>query len=124
MMIPKKLEYANIINKQNKTDKTDIKLSIKSKKILTQLIKILIQKETNYYKVKRKIRKNSLEIIWKEISKYSKNKGKIDKNEMNKFLEEYGYFLGKNQIDNIFLIFDRDQKGNINDNDFLEEMSY
>ena len=47
---------------------------------------------------------NSLEIIWKELSKYSKNKGKIDKKEMNKFLEEYGYFLDKNIIDNFFLI--------------------
>ena len=124
MMLPKKSEYINIINKQNKTDKTNVKLSMKSKKILTQLIKVLIQKETSYYKIKSKLSKNGLEIIWKEISKYSKNKGKIDKNEMNKFLEEYGYFLGKNQIDNIFLIFDKDQKGNINDNDYLEEMSY
>ena len=41
MMIPEKIEYFNINNKKNEIDKTNIKLSIKSKKILTELIKSL-----------------------------------------------------------------------------------
>ena len=124
MLLPKKAEYINIVKRENTVDKTNIKLTKKSKNILTQLIKLLIQKETSYYKIKNKLNKSSLENIWKEITKFSNYKEKIDKKEMNKFLEEYGYFLNEKKIENIFSIFDKEKKGIINDNDFLEEMSY
>ncbi len=122
MMSPKKAEYMNIINKKNEIDKTNTKLSVKSKKILIELIKCLIQKESDYYKVRNKFDENCLELLWKEINKYSKNNDKINKKQMNKFLEKYGYILQEKQIDNIFFIFDKEQKGKIKKNDFREEM--
>ena len=122
MMSPKKAEYINIINKKNEIDKTNTKLSVKSKKILIELIKCLIQKESDYYKVRNKFDENCLELLWKEITKYSKNNDKINKKQMNKFLEKYGYILQEKQIDNIFFIFDKEQKGKIKKNDFREEM--
>ena len=124
MLIPEKIEYINIVERKNTIDKTNIRLTKKSKNILTQLIKLLIQKETSYYKIKNKLNKPSLENIWKEIAKFSNHEGKIYKKEMKKFFEEYDYFLNKNQIDIIFSMFDKEKKGVINDNDFLEEMSY
>ena len=124
MLFPEKIEYINIVERKNTIDKTNIRLTKKSKNILTQLIKLLIQKETSYYKIKNKLNKASLENIWKEIVKFSNHEGKIYKKEMKKFFEEYDYFLNKNQIDIIFSMFDKEKKGVINDNDFLEEMSY
>ena len=41
---------------------------------------------------------------------------------MKKFLEEYGYILDDKQINNIFFIFDKSNKGVIKHNDFFEEM--
>ena len=121
MMSPSKSEYSNIINNKNRIDKTNTKLSIKSKNILVELIKCLIQKETDYYKIKKKLKYECLEVIWKEILKYSK-KEKINKKQMKKFLEEYGYILDEKQINNIFFIFDKSNKGVIKHNDFFEEM--
>ena len=121
MMSPSKTEYSIIINNKNRLDKTNIKLSIKSKNILIELIKCLIQKESNYYKIKKKLNDECLEVVWKEILKYSK-KEKINKKQLKKFLEEYGYILEDKQIKNIFFIFDKSNKGVINHNDFFEEM--
>ena len=122
MMTPKKTEYINIIDKKNKLDKTNLKLSVKSKKILNELIKCLLQKESDYYKVRNKFDSNCLELLWKEITKYSKNGDRINKKQMNKFLEKYGYVMQEKQIDNIFFIFDKEQKGKIKNNDFRKEM--
>jgi len=121
MMSPSKSEYSNIINNKNRMDKTNTKLSIKSKNILIELIKCLIQKETDYYKIKKKLNDECLEFVWKEILKYSK-KEKISKKQLKKFLEEYGYILDDKQINNIFFIFDKSNKGAIKHNDFFEEM--
>jgi len=121
MMSPSKNEYSNIINNKNRMDKTNIKLSIKSKNILIELIKCLLQKETDYYKIKKKLNDKCLEDVWKEILKYSK-KQKINKKQLKKFLEEYGYILYDRQINNIFFIFDKSNKGAIKQNDFFEEM--
>ena len=122
MMSPQKTEYINIIDNKNKIDKTNIKLSVKSKNILTELIKCLIQKETDYYKIRNKLNESCLELLWKEIIKHSKNKDKISKKQMNKFLEKYGYFLEQKQIDNIFFIFDKEYTGKIKEKDFIQEM--
>ena len=124
MMTPIKNEFKNMINKKKLNDKLRIKLSKKSKNILRELIKSLILKETNYYKIKSKLKEKSIEKIWKEISKYSKNEEKINQKEMNKFLEKYGYFLGNSQLEKIFFIFDKEKKGNINYDNFFEEMFY
>ena len=121
MMSPSKSEYSNIINNKNRIDKTNTKLSIKSKNILIELIKFLIQKETDYYKIKKKLNDGCLEVVWKEILKYSK-KEKISKKQIKKFLEEYGYILDDKQINNIFFIFDKSNKGVIKHSDFFEEM--
>jgi Ca2+-binding EF-hand superfamily protein len=122
MMTPRKSEYINIIDKKNKIDKTNLKLSVKSKKILNELIKCLLQKESDYYKIRNKFDCNCLELLWKEITKYSKNGDRINKKQMNKFLEKYGYVMQEKQIDNIFFIFDKEQKGKIKNNDFRKEM--
>ena len=122
IFIPKKSEYSSLIAKKNKIDKTKSKLSKKSKNILTELIKCLIIKESNYYKIKQQLAQNSLEYIWKEMNKCIKYAESLSKKELNLFFEEYGYFFGQNQIDIIFSIFDKDKKGLITDNDFFEEM--
>ena len=122
MITPKKSEYISITSKKNKIDKTKSKLSTKSKNILIEMIKCLIIKESNYYKIRCQLGQNNLEYIWKEIYKYIDYGDSIGKKELNEFLEEYGYFLGEKQIEIIFSIFDKDKKGFIIDNDFFEEM--
>ena len=74
-------------------DKSNSKLSKKSKNILIELIKCLILKESNYYKIRCQLEQNSLEYIWKEIYKYSTKDESINKIQFNQFLEEYGYFF-------------------------------
>ena len=122
MITPKKSEYISITSKKNKIDKTKSKLSTKSKNILIEMIKCLIIKESNYYKIRCQLGQNNLEYIWTEIYKYIDYGDSIGKKELNEFLEEYGYFLGEKQIEIIFSIFDKDKKGFIIDNDFFEEM--
>ena len=121
MMSPNESEYYNIINDKNIMDKTNIKLSIISKNILIELIKCLIQKETDYYRIKNKLNEECIEELWKVILKYSK-KNKITKKQMKKLLKEYGYILDDKQINNIFFIFDKSKKGVIKFKDFFEEM--
>ena len=122
MLIPKKNDYISSTPNKNKGDKTKSKLSKKSKNILIELIKCLIIKESDYYKIRCQLEQNDLEFIWQEIHKYSKDDISIGKKELNRFLEEYGYILGEKQIEIIFNIFDKDKKGLITDNDFFEEM--
>ena len=122
MLIPKKNDYISSTSNKNKSDKTKSKLSKKSKNILIELIKCLIIKESDYYKIRCQLEQNDLEFIWQEIHKYSKDDISIGKKELNRFLEEYGYILGEKQIEIIFNIFDKDKKGLITDNDFFEEM--
>ena len=122
MLIPKKNDYISSTPNKNKGDKTKSKLSKKSKNILIELIKCLILKESDYYKIRCQLEQNDLEFIWQEIHKYSKDDISIGKKELNRFLEEYGYILGEKQIEIIFNIFDKDKKGLITDNDFFEEM--
>ena len=124
MITPKKSEYISITSKKNKIDKTKSKLSTKSKNILIEMIKCLIIKESNYYKIRCQLDQDNLEFIWREIHKNSTIGANIGKLELNQFLEEYGYILGEKQLEIIFNIFDKDSKGLINDNDFFEEMCY
>ena len=119
---PKKSEYSSLIAKKDTIDKTKSKLSKKTKNILIELIKCLIIKESNYYKIKQQLEQNSLEYIWKEMKKYIKYAESLSKKDLNLFFEEYGYFFGQKQIDIIFSIFDKEKKGLITDNDFFEEM--
>ena len=125
IFIPKKSDYESINsykNKAEKINKTKSKLSNKSKNILIEFIKCLIIKESNYYKIRCQLDQNNLEFIWREIHKNSTIGANIGKLDLNQFLEEYGYILGEKQLEIIFNIFDKDNKGLINDNDFFEEM--
>lgn len=124
MISPTKKEYINLINKRNHIDKSNIKLSIKSKTILVELIKNLIQKETDYYKIKSKFDYSCIEQIWKEIAKYSKKKKEIDKNSLDTFLKEYGYFFYDIQFDYIFFIFDKEKNKKISYDNFIGEIFY
>ena len=122
MMSPKKIEYINLVNTKNTLDTTNMKLSVKSKKILNELIKCLLQKESDYYKIRSKFDKDSLKLLWKEITKNAKNQDKINKKQLHSFLEKYGYFMEEKQMSNIFFIFDKEQKFIIKDSNFFEEM--
>ena len=125
IFIPKKSDYESINSYKNKAEnknKTNSKLSNKSKNILIEFIKCLIIKESNYYKIRCQLDQNNLEFIWIEMHKNSTIGSNIGKIELNQFLEEYGYILGEKQVDIIFNIFDKDNKGLISDNDFFEEM--
>jgi len=125
IFIPKKSDSQSINSYKNKAEnknKTNSKLSNKSKNILIEFIKCLIIKESNYYKIRCQLDQNNLEFIWIEMHKNSTIRSNIGKIELNQFLEEYGYILGEKQLDIIFNIFDKDNKGLISDNDFFEEM--
>ena len=124
MFSPIKSEYLSLISKKNKIDQTKFKLSKKSKNILIELIKCLIIKESNYYKIKCQLSQNNLEYVWKEMNKYIKYAESLSKKGLNLFFEDNGYFFGQKQIDIIFSIFDKDKKGLISDNDFFEEMCW
>ena len=122
IFIPKKNVFLPTELKNNKIDKTSNKLSTKSKNILIELIKCLLLKESNYYKMRCQFEQKTLEFIWKEIHKYSEYEDGIGINELNKFFVEHGYIFGQKQSEIIFNFFDKDKKGLITDIDFFEEM--
>lgn len=117
MIRPLKEEYANyLFNKKNNGNKNKgyQQLSSKSKKILIEVIKGIIDNEGNYYKFKDDIINQNLlklEDLWNSISKYCKNKKGINRFEMNKLLIEKGCSLSQYELDIIYnkLDYDNDQ---------------
>ena len=123
MIKPLKEEYACFLfNKDNK----DNNLNMKSKKILTDVIRATIEDEGIYYKYKYNLENNNLfelNEFWEEIKKYLNDKG-IDKIEMNKFLNDFGLNLNQYDIDIIFNKIDYDHDDIISYDDLTQEFLY
>ena len=127
MVRPLKEEYANYLfskkNLGNKNKKYQ-QLSNKSKKLLIEVIRGIIDNEGNYYKFKDDIiNQNLLELndLWNSISKYCKNKKGINKFEMNKLLIENGCSLSQYELDIIYNKLDYDNDQFISHDDLTQE---
>ena len=127
MVRPLKEEYANYLfskkNLGNKNKKYQ-QLSNKSKKLLIEVIRGIIDNEGNYYKFKDDIiNQNLLELndLWNSISKYCKNKKGINKFEMNKILIENGCSLSQYELDIIYNKLDYDNDQFISHDDLTQE---
>jgi len=127
MIRPLKEEYANyLFSKKNSGNKNKEfqQLSNKSKKLLIEVIRGIIDNEGNYYKFKDDIiNQNLLEIkdLWNSISKYCKNKKGINKFEMNKLLIENGCSLSQYELDIIYNKLDYDKDQFISNEDLTQE---
>jgi hypothetical protein len=127
MIKPLKEEYANYLfskkNMGNKNKKYQ-QLSSKSKKLLIEVIRGIIDNEGNYYKFKDDIiNQNLLDLkdLWNSISKYCKNKKGINKFEMNKLLIENGCSLSQYELDIIYNKLDYDNDHFISHDDLTQE---
>ena len=116
MIKPIKEEYTSFLfNKKISGNKNGgyQKLTTKTKKLLIELIKNIIEDEGNYYKLKDEIEQNSFELkqLWENIFKYSNDNKGLDKIEMNKLLNDNGCSLSQYDLDILFnkMDFDDDQ---------------
>ena len=90
------------------------KLTMKSKKLLINVIRNIIEDEGNYYKFKDDIIEQNLfdlKQLWENIFKYSNNNKGLDKIEMNKLLIDNGCSLSQYDLDILYnkIDFDDDQ---------------
>ena len=126
MIKPLKEEYACFLfNKDNKDNNND-NINMKSKKLLTDVIRAIIEDEGNYYKYKYDLENKDLfklNEFWEEIKKYLNEKG-FDKIAMNKFLNDFGCNLNQYDIDIIFNKIDYDHDDIISYNDLTQEFLY
>ena len=127
MIKPLKEEYACFLfNKDNKENNNNDNINMKSKKLLTDVIRTIIEDEGNYYKYKYDLENKDLfklNEFWEEIKKYLNEKG-FDKIAMNKFLNDFGCNLNQYDIDIIFNKIDYDHDDIISYDDLTQEFLY
>lgn len=127
MIKPLKEEYACFLfNKDNKENNNNDNINMKSKKILTDVIRAIIEDEGNYYKYKYDLENKDLfklNEFWEEIKKYLNEKG-FDKIAMNKFLNDFGCNLNQYDIDIIFNKIDYAHDDIISYDDLTQEFLY
>ena len=124
MIKPLKEEYACFLFNKEKNNNDNI--NMKSKKMLTDVIRAVIEDEGNYYKFKYDLENQNLfdlNEFWNTIKKYENDKG-IDKLEMNKFLNDFGCSLNEYEIDIIFNKIDYDKDDIISYDDLTQEFLY
>jgi Ca2+-binding EF-hand superfamily protein len=127
MIKPLKEEYASFLfnKKKNETKNEGYQqLSMKSKKLLVEVVRGIIEDEGNYYKFKDDmINQNLFELnaLWENISKYSNNNKGLDKLEMNKLLTDNGCSLSQYDLDVLFNKMDYDDDQVISYEDLTEE---
>ena len=127
MIKPLKEEYASFLfNKKKNGNKSEgyQQLSAKSKKLLVEMIRGIIEDEGNYYKYKDDmISQNLFELnsLWENISKYSNNSKGLDKLEMNKLLTDNGCSLSQYDLDVLFNKMDYDDDQIISYEDLTQE---
>ena len=117
MIKPIKEEYASFLfNKKVSGSQNGgyQKLTMKSKKLLINVIRNIIEDEGNYYKFKDDIIEQNLfdlKQLWENIFKYSNNNKGLDKIEMNKLLIDNGCSLSQYDLDILYnkIDFDDDQ---------------
>ena len=127
MIKPLKEEYGSFLfNKKKNGNKSEgyQQLSSKSKKLLVEMIRGIIEDEGNYYKFKDDmISQNLFELnsLWENISKYSNNSKGLDKLEMNKLLTDNGCSLSQYDLDVLFNKMDYDDDQIISYEDLTQE---
>ena len=120
---PLKEEYACFLfNKKKREGNNNI--NMKSKKILNDVIRAIIEDEGYYYKFKDDLENKNLfdlEVFWKTIVNKINNEKGIDKLEMFKLLNDNGFSLSQYDIDIIFNKMDFDKDDIIGYNDLAQE---
>ena len=102
MIKPLKEEYTTFLFNKNKNTNDEKNIpSMKSKKLLVEIIRKVIEDESEYYKFKDE---NYIDIkeLWEMIFKYANNKEGLDKIDLNKLFEEKGNPLSQYDLDIIF----------------------
>lgn len=127
MIKPLKEEYASFLfNKKKNGNKNEgyQQLSMKSKKLLVDVVRGVIEDEGNYYKFKDDmINQNLFELneLWDNINKYSNNNKGLDKLDMNKLLMDNGCSLSQYDLDVLFNKMDYDDDQIISYEDLTQE---
>ena len=119
---PLKEEYACFLFNKNKNK--NINLNMKSKKLLGDVIRGIIEDEGYYYKYKDDLENNKLfelKEFWETVNLYNNNEKGIDKLEMYNLMNNYGCTLSQYDIDIIFNKIDWDNDGFINYDDLNQE---
>ena len=117
---PLKEEYSCFLFNKKKNEGN---FNMKSKKMLNDVIRAIIEDEGYYYKFKDDLDNQNLfnlKDFWKTIEKYI-NKENFDKLEMHKFLNDFGCNLRQYDIDIIFNKIDHDKDDIISYDDLTQE---
>ena len=126
MINPIKEEYRDIFYSENNKNKMDMKLSMKSKNIFIDLIKVIIENESNYYEMRKKMRRAGC--IWEELKnifkEYSKNgyDDVINEVEFSNFLNDLGFFVSNYQREMLFSFFDKSKEGVIRYREVVDDL--
>ena len=127
MIKPIKQEYTSFLfNKKNHANgKLGYQqLSMKSKKLLVEVVKNIIEDEGNYYKFKDDmINQNLFDLkeLWENLNKYLNDNKGLDKLEMKRLLTDNGISLSQYDLDILFNKLDYDNDQIISYEDFTEE---
>ena len=127
MIKPIKQEYTSFLfNKKNHANgKLGYQqLSMKSKKLLVEVVKNIIEDEGNYYKFKDDIINQNLfdlKELWENLNKYLNDNKGLDKLEMKRLLTDNGISLSQYDLDILFNKLDYDNDQIISYEDFTEE---
>ena len=106
MLAPLNQQYFYIIKEKDKLNKVNQTLSLKSKEIIIEFFKTIIENEANIHKIKGELMSkekfNCLD-FWSCIMRYQNNgKQVLDKNGLYYFLDNFGCYLTKYELDIIF----------------------
>ena len=124
---PMKEEYTSFLfNKKNNDIKKNWyqQLNMKSKKLLVEVVKNIIEDEGNYYKYKDDMINQKLfelKDFWVSIVKYLNNNKGLDKIEMGQLLMNNGLSLSQYDIDILFNKMDYDEDQVMSYEDLTEE---
>ena len=127
MIKPIKQEYTSFLfNKKNNANRKlgYQQLSMKSKKLLVEVVKNIIEDEGNYYKFKDDmINQNLFDLkeLWENLNKYLNDNKGIDKLEMKRLLIDNGISLSQYDLDILFNKLDYDNDQIISYEDLTEE---
>jgi len=123
MILPIKKEYIIIISNRQINPLKNNEISSETKYMIKELIKGLINIETDLYEDRIKLKnkyKFSCVNAWNLIMKYSKNEKDLDKEGFKLFFEDNGYFYTKYEIEILFNDIDLDKNGKINYRNFAK----
>ena len=104
MLSPLKEEYL-LLNQKRTKNKNIKEISFASKKKVIELLKQLIENESVIYDLKKKLinQKNfNFVFLWGIMLIFSQDLKKLDKEEFNNFLEKFGCYLTKYELDMVF----------------------